>query len=365
MTLIGWGMWPYYRKRCGLPMRKFVIVNILTQFVLGWTYLLVLGSVTVGGNSVVVLTDVLLNADYLSKETIATFFGGFLLGHGDHLGSFAMEFAASGIIYPIYGSSTLVGGTLMDYFIDGTKSPSRLFVSVALIAIAIYCLTRTLDSKESSSSHEITEEEEEDSVDEVFMENAYVGLPNDEDAVSENASTDTKRVALISVFFAALCSTFWSPLFALGHRDGAATKNPYVSLVTFVSGEVCAIPSVALIGTCARRRMRSDGGSSRPSLWKIFKSQTSGATNVNAHSVAWGMVCGFSVSLGYLGYLYALDTMPSTKVFPIVACNPVVSLIHDVILGEFSGSPLRRWFWLVASASLYAAAIAIISSIPE
>jgi hypothetical protein len=45
-----------------------------------------------------ILGDLVIN----DSRAWAVFLGGFLLGHGDHIGSLAMQFIPAGIAYPLY-----------------------------------------------------------------------------------------------------------------------------------------------------------------------------------------------------------------------------------------------------------------------
>ena len=121
-------------------------------------------------------------------------------------------------------------------------------------------------------------------------------------------------------------------------------------------GEFVALPSVVMSGLHIHRKMTQK----KVTLLGMIRELAC------FRSVAFGLLTGFTISIGYMCYLNAITVLPSTTVFPIVSCNPVVSVIYNVVvLGEFKNSPRSRWLWLFLALVCYGAAIATIATIPK
>ena len=52
--------------------------------------------------------------------------GGFLLGHGDHLGAFCMQHIPPGLAFPLYAGTALLLGSLLN-LVQARASPRHLY----------------------------------------------------------------------------------------------------------------------------------------------------------------------------------------------------------------------------------------------
>ena len=269
----------------------------------------------------------------------------------------------------------------MDYLLEGSTDPLRLFVGCVLILSAIFALTRTVvssDDKHGKNEQDVvvisgqrTQVEENDAEDEAkqsaiprsssFDISRPLVSEEDESLLLQEPGTKRTRLAFIVLLIAACFSAFWSPLLLIGHRDeDKPTGKSYVALLTFACGELVALPSVVTSGLYIHRKMTRSESHNKKTLLRMIREL------VCFRSVAFGLLTGFSISMGYMCYLNAIAVLPSTTVFPIVSCNPVVSVMYNVfVLGEFKNSPRSRWLWLFFALVCYAGAIATIATIPR
>lgn len=83
------------------------------------------------------LHDYALLVSQFDGRVAAVVAGGFLLGHGDHIGSAAMQYLPPSSAYMCYAGLTMGLGTLLNELIEPVASPGRLLVGVALVFLGI------------------------------------------------------------------------------------------------------------------------------------------------------------------------------------------------------------------------------------
>ena len=156
-----------------------------------------------------------------------------------------------------------------------------------------------------------------------------------------------------------------------GHKKGTPMGNAYLALLAYTFGELCALPSVAFIGVKvlgAYGSSASVGGHAQARLKEggelaVLRQIAGMYRALKTGELLWGVTCGVLVSTGYLCYLLALNVLPSTTIFPIVACNSLISLLAEVVKGEFRAASCRKLAFLIASVGLYGSAVGLLASI--
>ncbi|KAL1503373.1 hypothetical protein AB1Y20_011424 [Prymnesium parvum] len=330
--LICWSRWPLLRKICGLPVNAFVCLNVFAQLAcsLLWGLLLAPAASFWHGISLVIAQ--------FDHRVAAVVVGGFLLVHGDHLSSVAMQRLQASHAYLMYAGFTMGMGTLLNELIEPVGAPLRLAGGVAFVFLAIGCLGLRVAHAAEAPADTRTPKEGRCSSTSVDDAESGVQVVSSAQMAQEllperQEHTARARVALGMCIVAGLCSMGWSPLSTLAAK-GAATNNgtapygwaadsedvhtslanPFVAIFLFVGGELLGVPSVVYLGS------RLD----HTSLREAFR--PAGRTHIAA-----GLAAGVAINLGYLGYFLAAslgpDVLPSTTVFAVAACNPIVSLI--------------------------------------
>ena len=122
--------------------------------------------------------------------------------------------------------------------------------------------------------------------------------------------------------------------------------DAYDLLPTFALGQLCAWPSVAWLGTHLSQTTIAASFSPEVMTWS---------------AVLWGIVCGITVSSGYLLYFKASESVPATVAFSFSACNPLISIFIDGFGGKFRDFTRSQWSYLAASVALYGLAIGLLS----
>ena len=148
--------------------------------------------------------------------------------------------------------------------------------------------------------------------------------------------------AILVTLAGSACACVWSPLATFGMRgQNNIEANPYVCLFVFATGQLCALPSVALIAG----RIGGTG---------MFLP----CRQLTRPSVGWGVVCGLSVSSGYLAFFLGSQAAAPTVVFGIAHCSPLVSLLVEVFwVGSFNDAIPKVKLCLALCAVFYCIAI--------
>ena len=378
--LICWSRWPLLRSICGLPVNAFVILNISAQFAAAicWAALL--------GPADVVWHDLTTALAHFDGRVAAVITGGFLLAHGDHIGSVAMQRLPASHAYMLYAGFTMGMGTLLNEIIEPVKAPGRLVGGVALVFLGIASLgLRVVDPEAEADRGKLAEDldagllsaDESGALPDAGLQLQRVAAaPSGTD--SEESRRRTQAVGLC--ILAGLCGMGWSPLSTFAaqgiakgnsssstahphgwqpdsHDSSVALANPFAFILLFVGGELLGVPSVVALGS-----------------WLEDVSPQAAFRFASPRRLAAGLATGLAVNLGYLGYFLAVslgpDVLPSTTAFAFSACNPVVSLLAHEGWAWWSsrGTPQeatcrcgRHRVLTLASLAFYCAAIALLS----
>ena len=108
VVLCCWGLWPTLRGACGAPVASFAALNIASQAASAFTCRAIIGGPSAS------VADVFTALFDGHSRAWAVLLGGFMLAHGDHIGSLAMQFIPAGVAYPLYAGVSLLGGTLFN-----------------------------------------------------------------------------------------------------------------------------------------------------------------------------------------------------------------------------------------------------------
>ena len=117
-------------------------------------------------------------------------------------------------------------------------------------------------------------------------------------------------------------------------------------LPIFALGQLCAWPSVAWWGTYLSQTTIADSFCRKGVGWR---------------AIFWGLVCGVSVSTGYLLYFKAAESVNANVAFCFTATNPLISIFIDALWCKFRKFTRLQWIYLVASVALYLTAVGLLS----
>jgi multidrug transporter EmrE-like cation transporter len=331
----------------------FAPLNIGSQWVTAAVMALTLGNLPSPAN------DHFFNQELITvisetpiKKLFCVMAGGFCLGHGDHIGAVAMEHIPGAIAYPCYSGIALAGGSLMNYAQEGSSNPGQLFGGLGLIGVGICLLayvsvvrsaensaaavqpTMAVARTPENASASSTKEDEKDTL--VVKEgDAPYGTVETGEGDGGGIKKLPQSTALFLCFIAGLCSASWSPLAAYGRlSDG------YINQVFFCTGQLFAIPSVALIASYVNSVPMSDA----------FRELT-------VSRGLWGICCGIFVGSGFTCYFLATQVLNTNIVFGLAACNPLLSIVIEIIDGQFAGSSMRLKILLFLAVLVYGSAI--------
>lgn len=205
-----------------------------------------------------------------------------------------------------------------------------------------------------------------------------VGTVQNPGVATSDTTGLTTRGAMLVCVVAGIAGAGWSPLSTYARSGGSVAQmdpvhDAAICLVVFQLGQLCALPSITNLGG-----------------WLTGTGVIAPICDLNVRSAAFGILCGASVSTGYMAYftssvsnssglymrLQYSDTadrltirpdqafISPTVAFGIVACNPVLAMIIDVLRGEFRGTSTSVKVFLLLSICSYGAAIGTLSQIP-
>lgn len=323
-NLCFWGFWPTLRELCGARMPSFALLNMTSQLLTSTILAASFGSSSIGNNDAAWshFQRLMSGPDTRALAVVA---GGFLLGHGDHLGSLAMQFIPAGVAYPLYAGISLVCGTCLNAIQVGLGSrPSLMILGLALVLVGLFFL---------ALGHDIGNRHNK-------QRNRDTLIPTETPAISA-------RRAMLICLLAGLCSGGWSPLSTYA-RASEDKNNPvncaYITAFLFALGELCAYPSVAWLGTFLEKTRLSDS----------FRELT-------LKRVIFGLLCGCIINSGYVMYFLASTVILPTISFCITSCNPLLSLAIAFLRCQFKDAPKKQLLSLIFSVLCYSSAIAILA----
>lgn len=353
-------------------MPAYVVINVLTQLTMAIFWGLMLGTTDF-------LHDVSIALSKADYHTVSAMVGGFLLGHGDHIGSIAMQRLPASHAYMIYAGFTTATGTLLNELIEPVASPSRLVSGVVLVFLGILALGLRVVVEEGKKLDEalldVPDLGETEAARRVTSVSAGqlqgVAAEGGSEQAREDEQHRVRRQAIWLCVIAALCATGWSPLSTLAaqrdddnstsfpngweaHSEQVTTSlaDPFAFIVLFVAGETLCMPSVIAIGSYIE-------GISPRAAWR----------DATPTRVAWGVATGIVINLGYVGFFMATslgpDVLPHTSAFAISTCNPVVGLLASEAWA-CRATPSQRKCSLhhgltLCSVTFYLAAIALLT----
>lgn len=387
IPLPAWGLWPTLRGKCGAPVPAFAALNMSAQLIMSVFWAFTLGMISGHDETFTSAMSELFGGKF-DIHCLAVMGGGFMLGHADHLGAFAMQYISPGIAYPMYAGVALLFGSILNYIqvAPGSTLLWALGLALVFIGVSLLAVISTLDADRPGGAKMTFTKSLTDSIVgpptasqasqqlgasglSDYMEAAHL---DDINTYHENRDVDTARgsldfgevkgeddenlgehpvsqnLAMAVCIGAGLAGSAWSPLSTFGRAgdsEGARLLNdPYVCLFLFCTGELLAWPSVALLsgymagtGVCAP------------------------LSELTPRSVVWGLICGTSVSAGYMSYYLGSSVIAATACFGIANCNPLLALLIDVfVLGSFNDSTSLVKTLLGACILTYCSAIALL-----
>ena len=345
LPLFFWGLWPILRVLCGAPMAAFATLNMLSQFLTACTYLLLLGS----------FSDAI---DVLKSPNLrewAVFAGGFALGHADQLSALSMSYLPAAIAFPLYAGTCVVLAQLLNVIQTGSESPVLLGLGLALVALGLVLLTITQSLKEQHSIKTAGIELELPNYNPDIPDIQNLGGQNSQNKdisrPSLTASELTEKhistnLALFICLTGGLLAGGWSPLSTYARAGGSsseAVQDPYVCLFIFQLGQLCAIPTITNFG----------GYLTGTGVVKPIQA-------LDIRAVFWGVMCGVFIASGYVTYFASSAVISPTVVFGIVTCCPLLTMVVDIIRGEFKGTSMNVKICLGLSITAYSSAIAVL-----
>jgi len=356
LNMLCWAFWPTLREKCVVPMPAFAFLNMTSQLLTSIVFAATLGSSGVGTDDAAwqFLARALSGHD---ARVFAVFAGGFLLGHSDHMGSLAMQVIPAGVAYPLYAGITTVFGTCFDAAQVGLGSNPVLVLlglALVLVGLALLALGQDVGTRRRSQHGEdgILSLQPSGNSASACDRNLTSPEGSPRDALCESSAAQHKqrisaRCAMLICALAGLAGGGWSPLSTLG-RAASMEENPvrcaYVSALVFAFGQLCAYPSVALLG-------KGLGGIS---LHDAFRTLT-------VRRALFGCLCGVSVNTGYVLYFVASSLISPTITFCLVSCNPLLALGISSLRGQFREAPRIQLLLFACCAVSYGTAIALLA----
>jgi multidrug transporter EmrE-like cation transporter len=370
--IVAWGLWPVLRSKCGASVPAFALLNICTQAICAIVWALTLGTLIQPSHGPQFTEDLdRMFRDGVSIRDGAVFLGGFCLGHGDHLSALAMEHLPGGVVYPLYAGFIVAAGGVLNYIQVQPSSPPLMFTGfcLALAAIFFLALAEHANQKLASQSEPLVLPADdplgtkyellhragggtkaEIQVD-VQAESKLHTSSSNHSFSEESSQAESKltfKQALLLTLAAGVCACVWSPLstYGTGGDEDSVESNAYVCLFVFACGQLVSLPSVAFI-------------SSRISHTGMFTP----CLNLTPNAVKWGVICGISVSSGYLAFFLSSEaaSAAATVVFGIAHCNPMVALLIEVLwMGTFRGGSSQVKLYLSLTICLYCVAIGVL-----
>jgi len=350
-----WGLWPTWRSRCDAPVPAFAPLNATTQFLMSLLWGFTLGMIQTSNNEAQYTDDMKQLFDgAFDIRVAAVLLGGFMLGHGDHLGALSMQYMSAGVAYPMYAGLTVIGGSALNYP-QSTPNNVPLWTCglvLVLVGIVLLALSQHLDhrpDKRSSFLEEATRGKLE--ADGALLPAADAAAADLELPEGEADKLSKSHTAMVICLCAGLCGSMWSPLSTYGRSEktdgGHLMVSPYVCLTVFTFGQLLSLPSVCYISG------RIGGTGVQAPIRKVLKEPS---------NMLYGAVCGVSVSCGYMAYFLGCVVIAPTVGFGVSACNPLLALALDAIVKRvFDGASNIVKALAVGCVLSYGSAIVLLS----
>lgn len=247
-----------------------------------------------------------------------------------------MQMIPEAVAYPIYAGVSLTGGSLLNY---AQSKPSHVgwWAAGQGLVMAGVMLLALMQKMDEARAHESSEEQNSQSAGYEPLEPV---APESVPALWGQSQVHSTKVAVLLCVVAGCSASLWSPLSTYARKSPQLANDPYLTLFLFGSGQICSYPTVALITSKISGTRISD----------CFR-------DINAGSALFGLVCGLSVSIGYLGYFLGSSVVSPTVCFGISACNPVLALSVGIIQGGFRTATSKVKVLLATCVVIYLSAI--------
>jgi len=352
-----WGLWPTWRSRCDAPVPAFAPLNAGTQFLMSVVWGLTLGMIVMPSNETQYTSELkqLFDGEF-DIRVGAVLLGGFMLGHGDHLGALSMQYISPGVAYPMYAGLTVIGGSALNY---PQAEPNNVplwacGLALVLLGITLLATSQLMDHRQDKQSSFLLDESKHNNPISVDQDGAL--LPTGASAADlEIPETQNKvsnsHMAMGICLAAGLCGSMWSPLSTYGRSDktqgGKLMMGPYLCLSVFTFGQLLSLPSVCYIAG------RIGGTGVSAPIRKVLREPA---------NMMWGAVCGMSVSCGYMAYFLGCIVISPTVGFGVSACNPLLALAIDAVVKRvYNGAETKVKMLACGCVISYGTAIALLS----
>ncbi len=321
LTMFCWGSWGNTQKLAGKTWRfelfywDYVIGLVLFALAAGFT----LGSTK--GNEWSFLAN--LKASY-GQTWLWPFLSGVVFNASNILLSASIAVAGMSVAFPVGVGLALVGGTVLNWFVDGKGTPAFIWSGLALIVVSIICNALAFKAKSA--------------------------------ATQTAGSTSSVKKGLILAIFAGLLMMWFSPLvnrvvdmaFMQGAVAPAAGKmTPYTAFFIFTLG---VFVSNFLFNTIAMKKPVA-GEPISPSAW--FKG------NPLIHLV--GILGGSIWATGTLLSFVTAGTAGAAIAYALGQGATLVSALWGILVWkEFAGAPKKSAWLNVAMIVLFVAGLALL-----
>lgn len=408
ISLFCWGVWPSLRQLCGAPIAAFATLNICAQFTTACLYYVLVGRLSLGTNT---LAMDLLHHGGPGMREVAVFAGGFLLGHADQLSALAMGHISASIAYPLYAGTALVLAQALNYLQLGSPQPFILLGGLALVALGLISLTVTqsLKARDEATMHKDLytaqaallaqlrpysgprsadagcrccyrrrgdDRSREYARDRLSIQGVPASHGANANALNPLVLLKPKKLssgtAMLLCGLAGVAGAGWSPLSTFARRPAVsvgaggashggvgsggsaasvaseiAMLDTAICLVVFQAGQLFAVPSITNLGG-----------------WLTGTGVVQPLCALTCRATFYGVLCGVGVCTGYIAYFTSTAAhVPATVAFGIVACNPLLAMLLDILRCEYYGASCTIKLLLLTSMGCYFAAICVLAQI--
>ena len=132
VNFLAWGHWPICAKMANAESQAFGVVMVAVQTLLAWAL-----CITTGGS---VFVAEALSVNPLAALSVIT--GGAALAIGDFAAAAAIGCIGVAVGGPVTFSMMLIGGTTLDYFLEGNVVAASAAAAAVVAAAAAVVVTR-------------------------------------------------------------------------------------------------------------------------------------------------------------------------------------------------------------------------------